>query len=137
LCTKEEVRIEIRNALEKNSIERDRNLDRKLQTLKLEIDASINSRINHLETAPGTTQKFNKIDILCAQRGEQIITMKDDIAEIKENVKNILSKIDSGLDKKADKETFIFWRNLLVSGMFLAIFLGVVGLVINKLLTNG
>jgi uncharacterized protein with PhoU and TrkA domain len=134
MCTKQEVQ----EALRQNSIERDKNLDQKLHDLKVEIfekmDVTINNRIGHLTSSPKTTEKFSKIDVLCAQRGEQIISMRNDITEIKANVKNILEKIDNGLDKKADKETFTFWRNLLVSGMFLAIFLGVVGLAMSKLL---
>ena len=134
------MRAEIKEALEKTSIQRDRNLDEKLHSLKVEIfekvDESINKKINHLKTSPETTQKFSKIDILCATRGEQIITMKDDIREIKEIVKSISERMDNELDKKTDKEIFFFWRNLLVSGMFLAIFMGVTGLAIAKLLST-
>lgn len=38
------------------------------------------------------------------------------------------------IDTKADKEQFIFWRNFLVSGMGLAIFLAIIALVFDKYL---
>jgi len=61
-------------------------------------------------------------------KGEQLAVvveaMKINNQEHKE-MKDALLRIENKLDKKADKEEFIFWRNLLVSGMLLAIALGV------------
>jgi len=135
LCTKEQVKEIVDKAFKDNNEIRDLNLDEKLQHLKMDIfekvDTSIDKRIKHLSMSPETSGNINKINVLCATRGEQIISMKDDITEIKNNVENILAKIDKGLSEKADKESFVFWRNFLVSGMFLAIFLGVIGLVLN------
>jgi len=115
---------------------RNENLRKNLQELKIEIfervDTSINKRIEHLKASPETSNKLSKLDVLCATRGEQIISMKDDITEIKDCVKEISGKIDEGLKLKADREEFIFWRNFLIGGMFLAIFMGAATLLIEK-----
>lgn len=116
--------------IEEINTQRDRNLHAKLDELKYEIlekvDVSINKRMQHLNSSPTTIEKFNKVDVLCAQRGEQIISMKDDITDIKEALKGISSKLDEALAGKVDKDNFEFWRNILVFGVLLSIFGGVI-----------
>lgn len=45
-----------------------------------------------------------------------------DILEIKQSIKDMASKDDSFVHK----EDFVFWRNILVSGMLLTVFMGVI-----------
>lgn len=57
---------------------------------------------------------------------ERVQNMGKDIGDIKESLKSIEGKIDNLDSRFADKEQFIFWRNILVSGIILSIFLGVI-----------
>lgn len=54
--------------------------------------------------------------------GLDIGYIKRDIAEIKESIAGLRLKEESYVRK----EDFVFWRNLLISGMLLAIFLGTI-----------
>lgn len=62
-----------------------------------------------------------------------------DILEIKQELKDSANKLESTMEELAKrdenfvrKEEFVFWRNLLVSGMLLTIFLGAATSFINK-----
>lgn len=62
-----------------------------------------------------------------------------DITDIKQAQKDSAAKMETALknitdrdDNYVKKEEFFFWRNLLVSGMLLSIFLGVIVRVISK-----
>ena len=46
----------------------------------------------------------------------------------------ITKKLDDALDNKANKDEFIFWRNILVSGIIISIFLGVLTLILGKMI---
>lgn len=48
--------------------------------------------------------------------------------------KTMLDFISSADQKYADNEQFLFWRNLLVVGIFLSIAVGVIGIVVDKVL---
>jgi len=47
-------------------------------------------------------------------------------------IKNGVIRIETKLDSKTDNNEFLFWRNLLVSGILLAIGLGVVSLMLER-----
>jgi hypothetical protein len=120
LCTRQDVE----EALKENNIVRDSNLDKKLNVLKMSIlekvDESIRKRIEHLSASPETKDRFNKINILCATRGEQIISMKDDILEVKESQKKTNQKLDEILEKLDKKyaskwvEKVIIWAGAII-----------------------
>ena len=55
-------------------------------------------------------------------------TNKDDHADIKE----ALVRIETKLDTKTNNSEFVFWRNLLVSGIVLSTFLGIIALLLEK-----
>ena len=51
-----------------------------------------------------------------------------------EIVKQSLIRIETKLDTKTDKTEFNFWRGILVSGILLAILLGVISLLLERFL---
>jgi len=53
-------------------------------------------------------------------------------AEIKETLKTIDCKLDNALTSKVDKDDFVFWRNLLISGIITSLFLMVIGIILKK-----
>jgi hypothetical protein len=53
----------------------------------------------------------------------QIKNMEEKIDSLVVKIDNLIDKIDN---KYADREQFIFWPNLLISGILLAIFLSTV-----------
>jgi hypothetical protein len=48
------------------------------------------------------------------------------------DIKGTLLRIEDKLDSKTDNSEFLFWRNLLVGGILISIFLGVVSNWISK-----
>ena len=53
--------------------------------------------------------------------------IKDEQGVIKKSILKLHEKLDTALETKADKEELIFWRNILVSGILMTIFLGIIG----------
>lgn len=68
----------------------------------------------------------------------KMATMEGNIKNIKENTDRIENKIDDFIscadEKYASRESFIFWRGILVGGIFLSIFLGILTLFIDKII---
>jgi len=56
-------------------------------------------------------------------------TNKDDHADIKD----VLVRIETKLDTKTNNAEFVFWRNLLVSGIIISIFFGVLALLLERM----
>jgi phenylalanyl-tRNA synthetase alpha subunit len=69
MCTTQQLKTEISQALKVNSTQRDKNLDEKLHSLKVEIfekvDQSINSRIEHLKMSPQTANEIKSLQQNC------------------------------------------------------------------------
>lgn len=61
---------------------------------------------------------------------QAMIDNKEDHTEIKK----VLVRIEDKLDKKTDKTEFVFWRNLLVSGIMVSIFIGIISLMVEKVI---
>lgn len=61
-------------------------------------------------------------------KGEQLAVvvaqMEQNFSEHKE-IKEALLRIENKLDKKTDNIEFLYWRNILVGGILLSIFLGI------------
>lgn len=58
--------------------------------------------------------------------------MHSDILEVKEILKGFQKDINEELNKKADRSEFEFWRNWLVGGVLIAVFIGVMTLILDK-----
>lgn len=71
-----------------------------------------------------------KIDIAIIK--EQIIMNSKEHQEIKEMVSSLSLKMDKVIEEKANKEDFIFWRNILISGLIISIFIGIFTLILDK-----
>ena len=87
------------------------------------------------------TRMDNKTEIEVLKKEMQMVTEQNtkEHDELKELIKNantvtanayadMSKKLDQALCSKADKEEFLWWRNLLVAGIMLTIALGVLGL---------
>lgn len=73
----------------------------------------------------------NNVEIKMAKVEQKL----EDTSKSVIRIENKLDKfIDSADRKYANRDSFIFWRNLMVSGVLVAIFIGVIGLLLNKLL---
>ena len=57
-----------------------------------------------------------------------MIENKEDHAEIKA----VLVRIETKLDTKTDQLEFVFWRNILVSGIMISIFIGIISLMVER-----
>jgi len=68
-----------------------------------------------------------KLNDLKEQNSQEHRDIKAMISEIKTDLKN-------ALNNKANKDEFVFWRNILISGILISIFLGVLSLYIEKLI---
>ena len=71
------------------------------------------------------------LEIKVAKMEEHLKNLDTSVGEIKETLKEFIDKAD---DKYAPRESFIFWRNILVGGILVSIFLAVVALAIEKIL---
>jgi len=75
----------------------------------------------------------NKIEIKMAQIDQKLKDTCATVGRIEQNFDKRIDKlevkidkfIDSADDKYANKDNFIFWRNILVSGIIISIFIGV------------
>jgi len=78
------------------------------------------------------TKEIVNIKEHCAKRGIDNALMAQDIKNIKEDVKEIKDTLKGFIDcvekDYAKKEEFIFWRNILISGILGSIFLMLVGM---------
>jgi len=67
----------------------------------------------------------NKIELAVLKK--ELFMVKEtndrDHKEMKRTLGDIITKLDTVIEEKVDKSEFIFWRNLLVSGLILGIFM--------------
>ena len=103
MCTKEEVRIEVKKALIENNKLRDLNLDNKLGKLSENIFAHIQKVLAHNTTAPSTQRELDCIKRECVARGTSIALTNQKMEQIEEKVDNIDKKVDL-LIEKLDKK---------------------------------
>ena len=68
------------------------------------------------------------------QNSNEHADLKSEIVEVKGSVKEINGKLDKAIEGKADKAEFLYWRNFLISGLFLSVIIAVVSLLISKYL---
>jgi hypothetical protein len=129
MCTRQEVREEIASALIKNNKIRDQLWEERNQLLIDKIEYSLQSKVNQLKITPDTKDEFNKMQRVCDVRGEQIKNMDDKIDVLTKKIDLLIDRMDS---KYADREQFIFWRNLLVGGILISILTGVIALLLRK-----
>ena len=52
--------------------------------------------------------------------------IKSDLAGVKSDIKGMTDKLDAALACKADKDELNYWRNVLVSGILITIFVTIV-----------
>ena len=71
--------------------------------------------------------------------GVKLAMLQQEVIDLKENntsdhtdIKNVLTRIEIKLDNKTDQVEFIFWRNLLVSGILIGILLGIIALLFGR-----
>lgn len=76
------------------------------------------------------TKDILTIKTNCARHSAEFDYMKLEIQEVKNDVKDIKNSLDDFIrradDSYARKEEFIFWRNLMISGIVGTIFLGII-----------
>jgi len=82
---------------------------------------------------------MNKIEIEMATIKERMHSTCETVEKVEDKMDKLGDKFDrfiqSADNKYADKENFIFWRNLLISGMIFSIFIGIISILIEKLLS--
>lgn len=69
------------------------------------------------------------INVTVAEQQKDIEYMKDKLDSIESKLDDFIKSAD---DKYARNEEFIFWRNVLISGILLSIFLAVILQLITK-----
>ena len=52
--------------------------------------------------------------------------IKTDLAGVKSDIKGMVEKLDKAIACKVDKEDFLFWRNILITGIIMTIFASIV-----------
>ena len=52
--------------------------------------------------------------------------IKTDLAGVKSDIKGMIDKLDKAIACKVDKEEFVFWRNVLISGVVMTIFASII-----------
>jgi hypothetical protein len=129
ICSRQEVREEISSALLKNNKIRDQLWEERNQLLIDKIESSLQNKVNQLKITPATKDEFSKIQRVCDVRGEQIKNMDDKIDVLTKKIDVLIDRMDS---RYADREQFIFWRNLLVGGILVSILTGVIALLLDK-----
>lgn len=86
--------------------------------------------------APQTLQFMEKMNIKITQMEGKVETICQKIDKNSEEHRILFSRIDEFIEKcdekYADKDEFRFWRNVVVSGILVAIFLGVIALFLKK-----
>jgi tetrahydromethanopterin S-methyltransferase subunit G len=82
---------------------------------------------------------MNSLEVKVAKLEQKVDDVKEDqqdiksgIGRIEKRLENTITNIQAQLNNKADKDLFVFWRNLLVSGILLAIALGIITLCLEK-----
>ena len=73
----------------------------------------------------------NKAKIMVLE--EMMKNNDKDHAEIKSGLEKIDIKLDTVIETKTDKSEFVFWRAVLVSGILVSIFLGIISMYLEKL----
>jgi len=67
---------------------------------------------------------------------ERLAIVETEIKDLKNKVDagfaSLNDKLDKVIEGKADKDDFTLWRNILISGILLSTFLGVVALIFDK-----
>ena len=81
--------------------------------------------------APQTQEFISNTKVAMAKLTKDVESLVKNAEENKRDHERIIEKIDKfieGADNKyANKENFIFWRNIVVAGILLTIFLGIIG----------
>jgi hypothetical protein len=52
--------------------------------------------------------------------------IKTDMAGVKSDIKGMIDKLDKAIACKVDKEDFLFWRNILITGIIMTIFASII-----------
>ena len=52
--------------------------------------------------------------------------IKNDLAGVKDDIKGMVAKLDKAIACKVDKEDFLFWRNILITGIIMTIFASII-----------
>jgi anti-sigma-K factor RskA len=70
---------------------------------------------------------------------EQLQNNSKEHKQISDTISRIENKLDTNteaifatLERKADKDEFVFWRSILVSGILITIFIGVIAIYLNR-----
>ena len=162
VCTREEVKIEIQQALQANNIVRDRLWEERNKILLQQMELSIEKKLIHQPITSQAKDEFANIHRTCDARGLEIRNMDDKLESMEKKIDTILEKIDKAAEKSSEEfertkqeareelkktaekhitreelnsftEQFLFWRNILISGIVLSIFLAIIGIWIDKL----
>ena len=84
--------------------------------------------------APATLDFMQKINESMATINEKLQNLEKGLDKNAEDHRLLFDKMDNFIEcsnkKYASKEEFHFWRNVVVSGILLSIFLGVIGLLL-------
>ena len=64
---------------------------------------------------------------------QQIKDLDKNNGEEHRELKDVLIRIETKLDTKTNNAEFVFWRNLLVSGIIISIFFGVFALLLERM----
>lgn len=92
-------------------------------------------KTSHFMEKTNLTMELMKKDLKII--AEKIILNTEEHKEINLNNRRMMEKIEGWMDKMEDKYTqksqFEFWRNIMVSGIFLSIFLGIITLLTEKM----
>lgn len=104
--------------------------------MKLEGDKQIKKIIQGNIPAPQTLQFMEKMNIKITQLEGKVETICQKMDKNSEEHRILFTRIDEFIEKcdekYADKDEFRFWRNVVVSGILVAIFLGVITLFFRK-----
>lgn len=73
-------------------------------------------------------------DVNMAEIKGQINLIKQTVENLDKKTDTIITQLNDMADKYAEKSEFQFWRNILVGGILIAIFLGVVSLMLDRVI---
>ena len=101
-----------------------------IQVVDRKLDAAIFERkteINAVKSDMKLTTKELSMEI--KEMKKDIEQVRKDVCGVKSDIKDLKDYLIETLDKKTDKEEFLFWRNTIIVGLITSIFLMLVGLV--------
>jgi hypothetical protein len=162
ICTREEVKMEIQKALADNNVIRDRLWEERNRLMVSQMEISLEKKLIHQPITSQAKDEFANIHRTCDARGLEIRNMDDKLESMEKKIDTILEKIDKAAEKSSEEfertkqeareelkktaekhitreelnsftEQFLFWRNILISGIVLSIFLAIIGIWIDKL----